>query len=262
MIEININPVAFAIGPVEVRWYGILIALGILQVVLWMMWQVRRGGGLSYDTVFNAAIVGIPSGIIISRLLHVIDFSEYYIENPQLIIGGEGLTIYGALLGGTLGIWIYSRFSSFRFAYMFDLMVPSVILAQAIGRVGCVINGCCYGDVCSLPWAIVYTHPGSLAPSGIPVHPTQVYEIIYLLVIFGVTLSLRGRLRPDGSLFMVYLGFYSLWRLGIDFIREGTSFLFFFGLHQAQVIALVVLAIVVPVLIRRRRRVGVEEVEG
>ncbi|MFC1984895.1 prolipoprotein diacylglyceryl transferase family protein, partial [Chloroflexota bacterium] len=108
-----------------------------------------------------------------------------------------------------------------------------------------------YGTVCSLPWAITYTHPDSLAPIGIAVHPTTVYEIIYLLIIFGVVFKLKGRLRPDGSLLILYLGLYSLWRLGIDFLREGIPFIL--GLHQAQVVAIIVLAITIPLLVSRTR---------
>ncbi|HEX9976431.1 MAG TPA: prolipoprotein diacylglyceryl transferase family protein, partial [Dehalococcoidales bacterium] len=94
------------------------------------------------------------------------------------------------------------------------------------------------------------------APLGVPTHPTTVYEIIYLLIIFGVVIGLRNRLKPDGSLFMVYLSLYSVWRLGIDFLRDGTPFIF--GLHEAQFIAIVTLAITIPVLILRTRRVKAE----
>ncbi len=247
MIEISMNPIAF----LSVRWYGIMVALAILVVVLWMLWQVRKGAKVSYDTVFTAALIAIPSGVIISRLLHVIDLWGYYSQNLTQIIGGSGLTIYGAVLGATLGVWVYGRISKFRFSYFADLLAPGVILAQAVGRVGCTINGCCYGTVTSLPWAIVYTNPNSLALLGVPTHPTTVYEIIYLLMIFGVVLSLRGRLKPDGSLFLVYLSLYALWRLGIDFLRDGTPFLF--GLHQAQVIAIIVLLITVPILVLKTR---------
>ena len=257
MITIGIDPVAFTIGLIEVRWYGIIVALAILLIILWVVWQVRKGARVSYDTVFTAALVGIPSGIVISRLLHVIDRWDYYFQNPGQIVGGSGLTIYGAVLGAALGIWVYSRFSKFQFGYLADLIVPGLILAQVVGRIGCTINGCCYGTTCSLPWAIVYRHPDSLAILGIAVHPTQVYEIIYLLIMFGVALWLRGWLKPDGSLFLAYLSLYSLWRLGIDFLREGTPFLL--GLHQAQVIAIIVLAITIPLLALRTRWVKVEE---
>jgi len=126
------------------------------------------------------------------------------------------------------------------------------VLAQAIGRVGCTINGCCYGTATSLPWAIAYTHPNSFSFGVSGVHPTQVYEIIFLMLLFGVLLILKDRLKPEGSLFLVYLGGYSLWRFGVGFIREGTPFLF--GLHQAQVIGIVVVVVAIVLLIRQRVR--------
>jgi len=257
MITINIDPVAFTIGSIEIRWYGIMVALAILTVVLWTAWQVKRGANISYDTVFTAALVGIPSGVILSRLLHVIDGWDYYSQNLGQIIGGGGLTAYGAVLGAALGIWIYSRFSKFQFGYFADVVAPGIILAQAVGRIGCTLNGCCYGVETSLPWGIVYTHPDSLCPLGVAVHPATVYELIWNLLVFGVLLKLRGRLKPDGSLFLVYLSLYSVWRLATDFLREGTPFLF--GLHQAQVIAIIVLAIAIPLLVLRTRWVRVAE---
>src|SRR3990172_5077138 len=104
MITIDISPVAFSIGPLEVRWYGIFVALAVITVVGWMAWQVKKGAKISYDTVFTAALVGIPSGVIFSRLLHVIDQWEYFSRNPGQIIGGEGLTAWGAVLGAAIGV--------------------------------------------------------------------------------------------------------------------------------------------------------------
>ncbi len=252
MIEIGINPVAF----LNVRWYGIMVALAILILILWMLREVKRGANISHETILTAALVGIPSGIVISRLLHVVDRWDYYSQYPGQIIGASGLTIYGAVLGAALAIWIYSKFGNFQFGYFADLVAPGIILAQAVGRVGCTINGCCYGTETTLPWGIVYSNPNSLAPLGIATHPTTVYEIIYNLIVFVVLLKLRGRFKPDGSLFLIYLGLYSLWRVGIDFLREGTPFLF--GLHQAQVIGIVVLAIAIFLLAYRARWVKTE----
>jgi phosphatidylglycerol:prolipoprotein diacylglycerol transferase len=255
MIEIGIDPVAFG----SVTWYGIMIGLAILVGVLWMVREVRKGANLSYDTVLTAAMVGVPSAIVFARLLHVMDQWEYYSQHPGHIIGGEGLAIYGAILGGALAIWIYSRFSHFQFGYFADLIAPALILGQAVGRIGCTINACCYGIATSLPWGVVYTHPDNTAfRAGItyPTHPVVVYEIIYNLIVFGVLLKLRGRFKPDGSLFLIYLSLYSLWRFGSDFLRVGDTFLF--GLHQVQVVSLVVLAITITLLIRRTRWVGKE----
>jgi phosphatidylglycerol:prolipoprotein diacylglycerol transferase len=263
LITISINPIAFTIGGASVRWYGIMVALAVAVVVLWTLWAVKREAKLSYETVITAALVGIPSGIIFSKLLHVIDMWDYYTANPGLIWGFAGLAIWGAVLGATLGVWIYSKFRNLQFGYLVDLVAPGIILAQAVGRVGCTINGCCYGVPTSLPWGVIYTHPesygyaASLAlPEGMGLHPTQVYEIIFCLIVFVVLLRLRGHFKPDGSLFLIYLSAYSLWRIGIDFLREGTSFLF--GLHQAQVIGIVVLLIAVPIMVMRTRWVKAE----
>lgn len=250
MIDITISPIAFTIGSFSVRWYGVMIALGVLLLVLWMLREVKKGARLSYDTIVTAALVGIPSGIIVSRLLYVID-RWVYTGNPGPIWGLEGLTIWGAVLGATLGIWIYSRLTKFPFGYFMDLVALPTILAQAIGRVGCLINGCCYGVETSLPWGIVYTDPQCYAPLGVAVHPTQLYEIAFLLIVFGVLFPLRKRFQPEGSFFLIYLSLYSAWRLGIDFLRDGTPFLF--GLHQAQVISIIVLLITIPILIWRTR---------
>ncbi len=272
MFYIDVSPIAFTIGPISVAWYGIMVALAVITLIVWALLAVKKGANLSYETVINAAIVGIPSGIIFSRLLHVIDLWDYYSQHPGEIIGGSGLTIYGAVLGAALGIWIYSRFRKISFGYLADVLAPGIILAQAIGRVGCTLNGCCYGKGTDAFCAIIYTNPESHGPLGIPVYPTQVFEIIYNLIVFGVLLALRKRFRPDGSLFLIYLTFYAAWRLGIDFIREGTSLIgnfhflwpsgvdfiqnhlrWLYSLHEAQWISIVVLIITITLMALRTR---------
>lgn len=256
MFYLPVSPIAFTIGTISVRWYGIMVALAVLTVVLWAFREVRRGARLTYDTVLNAALVGIPSGIIFSRLFHVIDYWSYYSQHPAEIVGGSGLSIYGAVLGAALGIWVYSRFRNISFSYLADVLAPGIILAQAIGRVGCTLNGCCYGLETDSFCAIIYTNPQSFGPIGVPVYPTQIFEIVYNLIVFAVLLRLKGRFQPDGSLFLIYLTLYALWRFGIDFIREGKPFLF--GLHEAQVIAVIVLIIAVTLMAWKMRPVKKE----
>jgi phosphatidylglycerol:prolipoprotein diacylglycerol transferase len=117
-------------------------------------------------------------------------------------------------------------------------------MAQAIGRVGCLLNGCCYGTPTTLPWGLEYTNSQSLGKGAGITHPTVVYEIIFNVLAFVALLKLRGKFKPEGSLYLIYLTLYSGWRLGIDFLRDGTPFLF--GLHQAQVISIIILLIAVP----------------
>ena len=263
MIAIGIDPVLFSIGSFSVGWYGIMVALAVLTLVAWCLWWARKDPRISYNTVINISIVGIPSGIIFSRLLHVIDRWEYFWNNPGDIIGGSGLTIYGAVLGAALGVWIYSRISKISYGYLTDMLAPGIILAQAIGRVGCTILGDDTGLETSLPWGVVYTHPGSPTNQLVGLtatHPVVTYEIIFNLIVFGGLLLLRKKLRPDGSLFMVYLSLYAVWRLGGDFLREGTSFLF--GLHQAQFIAIVVLAVTITIMALKTRWVRRDEISS
>jgi phosphatidylglycerol:prolipoprotein diacylglycerol transferase len=263
-ITISIDPEILGI-----RWYGIMVALGVATVVAWGLWQAKRGK-FSSDDALMAAIIGIPSGIVFSKIVHVIDnivVAKFhpelalsgavldYTQYPLQIFNGRGLSIEGAVLGAALGIWIYSRFNK-RFSYgvLVDAIAPAIILSQAIGRIGCTINGCCYGLPTNLPWGIIYTNPNSEVARdllGVAVQPTQVYEIIYNLIIFGVLLSLRDKFKPAGSLFMIYLSFYAAWRIGIDFIRDGNPFLF--NLHQAQVIGIIILLVTIPVMVLKTR---------
>lgn len=262
MINISIDPVAFAIGSHEVRWYGIIVSLAVVAVVLWAYHQISRiKETLTAPPDIMLAPVGIASGIAGAKLVHVLDRWHYYAQHPAEIFSGAGLAIYGGVIGATLGIWLYLRFSSRGkervrdFFSVADLIAPGIILAQAIGRVGCLINGCCWGKPAAdwLPWSVVYTHPNSYAPLNIPLHPTQAYEIVFALVCFVILLKLTGRLKPAGSVFLVYFIMYSAWRIGIGFWRYADAY-FAFGLSQAQILSIVVLAGSVFIFIYRRYR--------
>ncbi|RJO60985.1 MAG: prolipoprotein diacylglyceryl transferase [Dehalococcoidia bacterium] len=255
-IEINVSPVLWHIGGMEVRWYGVMMALGVMVLILWTYNQIRRGAKLSYDHLLGGALVGIPSGIVFARLLHVVDGSSninYYFSQPLRIIGGSGLTIYGAILGAALGVWVYSRLNKLNYSYLVDVITPGIILAQVLGRVGCLFNGCCYGkELIGSPFNIVYTNPESFAPISFPVQPTQFYELLFLLALFAVIMVFRSKFKPDGVQFMFYLGMYSLWRIGIGFLRVGTPFAF--GLEEAQVIGIIVAIICFSLIAYRVRK--------
>ena len=266
MIQISIDPIIFSIGSFVVRWYGLMIDIAVITVVVWALRAVQKSAKLTYDTVLNAALIGVPSGLIFSRVLHIIDQWQYFASRPlSQLLSGEGLTIYGAVLGAALGLWVYSKWSRFQFGILADIIAPATILAQAIGRVGCILNGCCYGIVTDLPWSILYTNThsyGYLASSnlaeGVGLHPSVVYELLWDLVVFGILLKIGKRFKPDGALFAIYLALYSFGRLFIDFTRDGTPFLF--GLHQAQVMSIVVMLITVPFIVFRTRRATPEEI--
>jgi phosphatidylglycerol---prolipoprotein diacylglyceryl transferase len=254
MIEISWSSVAFYIGDIGVTWYGILMLLAITVLVTWVYLQSRHNPIISTDRIWMAFLVGIVPGIIFARLVHVIDQWGHYSMYPDQIIGGRGLAVWGAVIGASLGIWLYFRIIKAPAGAFFDIMAPGIVLAQIIGRVGCTANGCCYGTPTDLSWGIFYTHPDSVgfATLGTPVHPAQVYEMIFLAIVFGVLLLSRRRLKPDGSLYLLYLSLYSVWRIGIGFLRDNGETLV--GLQQAQIIAFVVLAVALPLLVWRMWR--------
>ncbi|MCJ7515772.1 MAG: prolipoprotein diacylglyceryl transferase [Dehalococcoidia bacterium] len=255
MITININPIVFSIGPFDVRWYGIMVFLAVVAVIALAILEARRVG-LSEDHIYNVALWAIIGGILVSRLLHVIDKWDYYMANPRQIIGFEGLTVYGAVLGAMVAVLIYCRVKKISFWQMGDIIAPGAIVGQAIGRIGCLLNGCCYGLPASLPWGVVYTNPASFCPLGESFQPTQIYHILWDLIGFGILWSVRRRLEPKGSLFLLYLAIYAAGDLSIRFVRVGEPFRsgLFFNLQQAQLIGILVLLVTVPWLIIRMWR--------
>lgn len=246
------NPVIGKIGPIFVSWYILMISLAFITCIAWLIWQNRRHRILDSRGLLTVILLVVIFGIVFAKLAHVIDFFSYYTQHPGEIISNQGWAIWGAVLGAGASIWIYSKVShKFRFTQLVDILAPGIILAQAVGRVGCTLNGCCYGIESNSPLAVIYTNPNTFAPVGIPVLPTQIFELLFCLAVFGLLLKLRGKLQPEGSLFLVYLALYAAWRVGIDFLRTGTPFLF--GLHEAQVISLAVLLVTIPLITIRTR---------
>jgi len=252
MIYIGINPVAFTIGSFSLRWYAVMVLLAIVFLVWWSI-RFAKAAGYDKDFILGAALWAIPLGVIGAKLAHVVDSLSYYLAHPTNIADPGGLAIFGAILGGMLGLYIHCRLRRVPFAPFADLAAPGVILAQAIGRVGCTINGCCHGTSSSLPWAVTWTHPNTYAPLGLAVHPTQIYELLWDLVVFAILWwLLRRRLKQPGALFAAYLALYSLGSFVIRFLRGDVNT--FAGIfNEGQVISLLVLIVATSFLITQYR---------
>ena len=246
LIEIGINPVAFGFGPFEVRWYGIMVVLAVVAIIIITLLEAKRVR-ISEEHIYSVALWAVIGGVMVSRLVHVIDKWDYYMAHPEQITRFEGLSVYGAVIGAMAAVLIYAWVKKLSFWQLGDVAAPGALLGQAIGRIGCTINGCCYGLPTSMPWAVIYTNPRSYAPLGVPLHPTQIYHLLWNLVAFGIIWGLRRRLKPQGTLFLSYLALYAVGDLGIRSVRAGEPFLF--GIQQAQLIGIVILAVTVPWLI-------------
>ena len=257
MIHIGIDPNLFYVGSMPIGWHGIMVVLAVVVGVVASLWRAR-GSAVQRDVIFGLAPWAIIGGVIGARLVHVIDYMPLYADNPaQILQFWVGLSIFGAILGGTLAAVIYARVTGTKLGQLADVVAPALILAQAVGRIGCTINGDAFGIETTLPWAFVYTHPDAYALLGVPTHPSPVYEIIWDLLVFGLLLRLSGRLKPDGSLFLLYLSLYSLGRFAIEFTRAlpNPGIQISVGpLHEAHFIALLVMAVCIPLLIRNMRQ--------
>jgi phosphatidylglycerol:prolipoprotein diacylglycerol transferase len=258
-MNIGIDPVAFSIGSIEVRWYGIMVVLAILVGVWVPLRLAKKWGGvnLSQDQLLGVAILGVIGGVIGARLIHVFDEWSYFMDHPGEIIGGEGLGIFGGILGGTLFGAVYAKIKGFPVGRLCDLAAFGMILAQAVGRIGCILNGCCYGTPTDLPWGTRWTNPDSEGfadtfNSGVRVHPTQIYELLWDLVVFALIWSLRHRAKRPGVIYLIYISAYSIGRFTISFWRENENA--FLGLQQAQVVSLAVLAVAIGLLVYLYRK--------
>lgn len=248
MFHIGVNPVAFSIGALEIRWYGIMVVLAVIAILAIALLEAKRLR-IEQDHVYNLAIFAVIGGMIFSRLIHVIDRWDYYIQHPSQIIGFEGVGVYGAVIGVLLAIVIYCSVKKLSIWLIADLVSPGSLVGMAVGRVGCILNGCCYGVESDAFCSVTYTNPNTYAPLNVSVLPTQFFHLIWNLAAFAVLWALRKRLQPRGNLFLLYLALYAMGDLIIRFFRQGTPWLF--GMQQAQLIGIVILVVTVPWFILR-----------
>ncbi len=252
MINIGIDPILFTLGPFSLSWHGLFMAIAI-AVGVWLPARLAVKAGLSRDVLLSLAFWAVPGGIIGARLVHVIDYWSRYMANPGDILAfwRGGLAIWGGILGGTLTAIVFTKIKKLPLGRYFDVAALGLILAQAIGRIGDIINGEHFSTITGLPWGVVYTHPNSPSYGRTPQHPAVAYELLMDLLIFGILWKLRGRIRPDGSLFLLYLTFYSFGRFFLSFLRLDSATVFL-SLSQPQWISLLVLVIAIPIMIFRK----------
>jgi phosphatidylglycerol:prolipoprotein diacylglycerol transferase len=236
-IPINIDPNIAQIGPFMLSWHGLFSAIGVIAGVTVGV-RVAAEAGASEEGTYNLALWSVDGGIVGARLFHVVDNWTYYSQNPlQIVLINEGgIAIYGAIVGGVLTGVAYARLTHLPIAKVADGGAVGLILGQAIGRIGDVINGEHHGKPLDAPYAVVYTHPNTLGELGLPVHLAVGYELIWDLLIFGLLWQLRGRFRP-GVIFWTYFLLYGLGRFWISFYRYDA--IQAFGLSQAQLVAVV-----------------------
>lgn len=234
MLMSGIDPIAFTIFGLEIRWYGILISSALVLSILIASFRAKKNN-IKTDAVLDIIIWSVPIGIIGARLYYVIFNWDYYSGNLARIINirGGGLAIHGGLIFGVITALIVCAIKQINFLKMADLLIPEVALAQAIGRWGNFFNGEAYGSETNLPWAIVV--------DGKSVHPTFLYESIWCFFLFFLLIYIAKNKKFDGQILLLYGILYSIERFFVEGLR--TDSLMFGSLKQAQLISITILII-------------------
>lgn len=255
MITISIDPIIFMIGHFALRWYSVILTIAIV-IGVWLTAREAERKGFKKDDIYDAAVWIIIGGLIGARLFHVLDhWSDEYAANPirALYIWEGGLAIWGAVIGGLIAAAVISWRRGWNFTKLLDAGAPGVVLAQAIGRIACVITGDAMGKPTNGPFGFAYTSPNAVVPQlGVYYTPMPVYELIVNLGIFALLWNFRKRNWHDGRLFLVYLTLYSVERFFLAFTSSYQ--ILAFGLTQSQVVAIFGFAIGIVWLAAMQRR--------
>jgi phosphatidylglycerol:prolipoprotein diacylglycerol transferase len=234
-------PVLLDIGPIRVFTYGFLLSLAFLAA-MYTVGQEAKRRGLEPKRFYDLSFYAIIWAIIGSRLLQVLLEWDYFKAHPREIpaLWKGGLAFQGGLVLGLLAvIFLLYRYRLPLWATL-DTMALGVPLGQSIGRLGCFMAGCCYGKECSLPWAVTFTHPETLARPNVPLHPTQLYESLLSLGVFLFLLKFRHRQQFPGQIFGAYLMLAGAARFIVEFWRgDERGPILIWGMASTQVIALV-----------------------
>jgi phosphatidylglycerol:prolipoprotein diacylglycerol transferase len=261
------HPVLLKIGPVAIYTYGFFVAMAFvvgLAIAKQEAVRLGRDPGPVTDLCFYILL----SAMVGARLFYIAVNPGMFLNDPLEIfkIWNGGLVFYGGFIAAGAVAMAYLKKRQLPLWQTADVLAPGLAAGHVLGRVGCFFAGCCYGKECHLPWAVTFSHPLSLAPLGIPLHPSQLYEVLNNLVVFFALWLFRRKKTFDGQVFWMYLLMYGITRAILEFFRGDPRGVFLNGsLSVSQIIgiALAVMAMVIlkvrpgwrPTGNRRRRSV-------
>lgn len=250
-------PIIARFGPITIYSYGMMVAIAFITGIYFARLEASRKG-IAPDLVYDLAFFLAIGSLIGARVYYLAFFDpSSLIKNPISVfrIWEGGLAIHGAILGGIIASVLFARSRIMSFWGLADLIAPSVILGQAIGRLGCFLNGCCFGVPTESVFGMVFSD-GSLADiayHGLAVHPAQLYEMALNLSGFFILWSIRKRVKFKGGLFLIYLMMYSVIRLIVSNLRGDSLYIWGSNIKIAQAISTVIFVIALFIFIKRRK---------
>jgi prolipoprotein diacylglyceryl transferase len=245
------DPIAFHLFGIPIRWYGLLIASAVIIGTMLALKETKRKG-LEEETFIDLLLYAIPAAIIGARIYYVIFSWDLYRDNPieAFNIRAGGLAIHGVIIGAVIALIIFSKFKKQNPWILADIAAPSLILGQAIGRWGNFANQEAHGGPTDLPWGILV--------NGVKVHPTFLYESIWNLMVFFFLLWFnKNKAKENGEVFILYLVLYSVARLFIEGLR--TDSLMWGPIRVAQLISLAIIIVGSYLFYKRRKQWEIRE---
>jgi phosphatidylglycerol:prolipoprotein diacylglycerol transferase len=249
------HPILVKLGPITIRYYGLMYVIAItVGFFLTRSEILRKKIALSSESLLDLLLWTVPLAIIGARIYYVAFQWSYYGSHLADIfkIWNGGLAIHGGILGGALAIFLFARHKRVSFWALTDCLVPSLILGQAIGRIGNLMNGDAYGLPTTLPWGIHFPadSPAGLAYPGQATHPSMIYEMLLNLMIFAFLWGTRKRGYRDGFATAMYFILYAIARTIVSFTRGDDLYL---GPIKAPYLISGIFILVFGLLIWRRR---------
>lgn len=259
----TVNPVAFSVGGIEIRWYGIIIVLGIIAGFSYAAYRAKQSG-LSLDDMLDYVLVALPLGIICARLYYVVFFNDgsYKTFYDVIAIWEGGLAIYGGVLGGLLGMFLVSRHKKNKFRAVLDCFAPGVMIGQIFGRWGNFFNAEAYGTLDHIDFPFIgriftphfeENYPLRMVIENgfvgkIAVHPTFLYESVWNLLGLLLIHLFFSRKRFDGEVALWYFAWYGFGRFFIEGMRDDSLMLGSFRVSQILALVLFAASIVLIVI--------------
>lgn len=252
------HPVLFSIEGITIYTYGFFVSVGFLVGFILFLLEVKRRGYV-VDTGIDLAFWTLLSAVVFSRLAYVLVNFGYFSKYPLRIfmVWEGGLVWYGAFIGALFSGAIYFQAKKLDGWLWADMCAPSVALGQALGRIGCLMAGCCYGKPTYLPWGIIFKK-SEIAPLGIALHPTQVYHMILNFLIFVFLFYRRKKVKFRGELILSYVLLYGAARSVVEVFRGDPRGYWFGGMISTSgliSIIAVIISIVLYFRIREKNRI-------
>jgi phosphatidylglycerol:prolipoprotein diacylglycerol transferase len=250
---LNINPVLFHLGSFEIRYYGIIYALGFVIAYFMIPWVAKKLNVKKLqdkDVAADLVLYLIVGGVLGARLFHVLFYnSVYYFAHPLeiLMIWQGGVSFHGGLVGAIIAVYLFCRKNKIKFYDVADICVVPYAFALFLGRIGNFINGELVGKVSNVSWCVVFPDYQGCR------HPTQLYESLKNLLVFGVLiLIVNFKKRKPGLLFWSFAGIYGVLRFFIEFLKEADFY--FLGLNTGQLFCLPMIVLSAVFLIKINKK--------